>query len=223
MSFCANCGAEGSAASQFCGRCGKPLVARAIPTVKKFSVGRKLGVMLIIGIGLSVLMAIIGSNLGPTTQTPTPSISADKWTVKIGRSQMDDSKTVVLSLRADNDVQAWLEDKRPILNIRCKEGKTQVYVWTGTAATVEEMEGHTIRVRLDDGTPSAQTWGESTDHNSLFFDEDAITFVKQIVKAKTLAFQFTPFNASPAVAQFDLRGLENHISDLAAACGWSVD
>ena len=96
-------------------------------------------------------------------------------------------------------------------------------MWTGTAASVEEDEGHTVRVRLDDETPIAQTWSESTDHNSLFFEEDAIVLVKQLVKAKKLAFQFTPFNASPAVAHFSLRDLENHISELAAACGWSAD
>ena len=181
-------------------------------------------------VGVLFLLWLIQRFTSSSSSAPTvlgegssQSKPTDKWQISRGQSSMDDSKTVVLNLRADNDVQAWLEDKRPILNIRCKEGKTQVYLWTGTAATVEEIAGHTVRIRLDDGTPIGQTWGESTDHNSLFFDEDAIVFVKQLVKAKTLAFQFTPFSASPAVACFDLRGLENHIGEVAATCGWSVD
>jgi hypothetical protein len=46
---------------------------------------------------------------------------------------------------------------------------------------------------------------------------------KKLAKASKLTFEFMPFNAVPAVVRFDLRGLTNHIRELADACGWSLE
>jgi hypothetical protein len=135
---------------------------------------------------------------------------------------MDGSKTVILSSDAENEINVWLGAKRPTLIVRCQEGKTEAYVVTGSAANVEsETDSHTVRLRFDDRNPVTQHWSESTDHEALFAPSGKL-LAKQILKAKTLVFQFTPFNASPATAKFNVSGLDHHIGLVATACGWQA-
>jgi hypothetical protein len=42
----------------------------------------------------------------------------------------------------------------------------------------------------------------------------------QLANVQKLTFKFAPFNASPAVVHFDLRGLNDHLHEVAVACGW---
>jgi len=51
----------------------------------------------------------------------------------------------------------------------------------------------------------------------------AMAFVRNVLAAKTLTFEFTPFDGSPHIASFDLRGLDGHMSKVAGACGWAMD
>jgi hypothetical protein len=111
MPYCSNCGAEASAASQLCSRCGKPLVAGVIPTVKKSSVGKKLGVTLTIGIGFLVLLAIIGSNIGPTDPNTAIRDDVERIISRCGKPDVDDSTA--------ND------DPRPLVPTRLLEYKEQ--------------------------------------------------------------------------------------------------
>ena len=80
---------------------------------------------------------------------------------------------------------------------------------------------HTVRLRFDDGKPTTQHWDESTDHEALFAP-NAIQFAKELAGSKTLTFQFTPFDASPAVARFNLEGLAPYLEKAASACGWQI-
>lgn len=179
----------------------------------------------------TVALCILAWLASRTTSEATASThaSGDKWSVDEGQSSMDDSKTVTLSLDSDDAVDGPLGPKQPTLIIRCQEGKTEVYVHTGMAASVEEgqeggpMYSHTVRVRLDQGDAVTEHWGESTANDALFSEGDAIAFTKQIADAQTLTFQFTPFDANPAIARFDLRGLSEHLPELGSSCGWSVN
>jgi Type VI secretion system VasI, EvfG, VC_A0118 len=118
-----------------------------------------------------------------------------------------------------------------------------VYVVTGMAATVEEgFDGgpsaqHKVGLRLDNNPARYESWNESTDHEALFADNEAylmrsdvvypagavVMLAKELARAKALTFQFTPFDGSPQVAQFDLRGLDTHLGKVAEACGWSLE
>jgi len=151
----------------------------------------------------------------------------DKWVVKEDRSSMDDSRVVTLSLDSEDVIQGPIGPKRPSLIVRCKEGKTVVYVATGMAAAVEDHDGlladdHTIRIRLDQGEAQTQLWSESTSHSALF-SLDGIQLAKQLAGARTMTFQFMPFDANPAVMRFDLRGLDAHLLKVAEACGWTMN
>jgi len=148
--------------------------------------------------------------------------TAGQWQIKEDSSPMDGSKRVVISREAENEIAGWLQSKRPSLIVRCQEGKTEAYIATGMAASVEyDTDRHTVRLRFDNGRPTTQHWDESTDHEGLFA-ANAIQFARGLVGSKTLTFQFTPFDASPAVARFNLEGLAPYLQKAASACGWRV-
>jgi type VI secretion system protein VasI len=201
-----------------------------------------------VGLGFLALLWVLG-RIKSDASSSVPAADAvqtqslDKWQISEKRSPMDDSKTVVLSLDADNDIHGPLGEKRPTLIVRCQQKKTQIYVVTGMAASVEEdydggpSAGHKVGLRLDQNPPRYETWGESTADDALFAEESEYTrrndvvypsgqlvvLAKELAKTTTLTFQFTPFDGSPQIAAFDLRGLNSHIGKVAEACGWTMD
>ena len=104
-------------------------------------------------VGLLLLWGIgqIASNTShvPATASVTAS-PGDKWHLTETRSPIDDSKTEVLQVDAEEQIHGPLGEITPTLIVRCKEKKTVVYVDTGMAATVEEgldggpSEGHKV-------------------------------------------------------------------------------
>ncbi len=104
--------------------------------------------------------------------------------------------------------------------IRCQENKTEVYVVTGTTASVEyATDSHTVRLRFDDEKPITQHWSESTDSKALFAP-NAILLAKQLSDHNKFTFEFTPFQGNPAIAVFELDGISKHIGKVEKACGW---
>jgi hypothetical protein len=201
-----------------------------------------------VGLGLLTLLWILGRIKSSESESSaaavaSPSASLDKWRVSESKSQMDDSKTVALSLDADNNIRGPLSDKRPTLIIRCQAKKIKVYVATGMAASVEggydggPSHEHKVGLRFDGNAARYEFWNESTADDALFADSEAygmrtkieypagplVLLAKELTKTKTLAFQFTPFDGSPQIATFDLHGLDSHIGQVAKACGWTMD
>jgi hypothetical protein len=152
-----------------------------------------------------------------------PAAKGGNWQVTRERSPMDGSKTIILTLPAQEPITVWLGEKTPELVVRCRESKTDVYVVTDTAAQPEygSYNTYSVRVRIDDRPARSQRWSESTDNVALF-SSDAVGLAKQLSAARRLRFQFTPFNASPAVAEFDLQGLRDVLPEVAAACHWRM-
>ncbi len=164
----------------------------------------------------------VSSSISPISGVGISATGAGEWHVNEERSAMDGSKTVTVFREAENDVQGWLDAKKPTLLVRCKENQTDVYVATGMAASVEYgTDTHTVRLRLDDGGPITQHWSESTGNDALFAP-NAVQLATRMANAKTLAFEFTPFNANPAVVRFNLDGLRPHLDTVASTCGWQM-
>jgi hypothetical protein len=195
---------------------------------KKIFGGLGIILLLLWGLGRIVSHSSHAAGAGDGAASVSQTIPQDNWTVKEEVSPMDSSKTVVLTLSAENTIHGPIGDRRPSLIIRCKEGKTDAYVVTGMAASVEEdseggpSEDHQVRLRFDDNPPATDRWSESTSHSGLFAS-DAVAFSKQLAGAQKFTFEFTPFDANPAVAQFDLKGLSSHLPKVAEVCGWNVN
>jgi type VI secretion system protein VasI len=161
-----------------------------------------------------------------TSAAPTPAgppAPQTKWQVSHGRSPMDDSPSVTLTLEAENRISGWLQNETPRLQIRCRENKTDLYVWTGMAANPELglYNEHTVRIRVDATTPTTQRWSQSTNNEALFAPQP-IALARRLVAGERLVFEFTPFNAGRAVAEFDIRGLRPGLREVATTCKWSL-
>jgi type VI secretion system protein VasI len=201
------------------------------PAGKKSKIG-----LLIIAIifGAGVLGSLCMLNFGfliwdqsPTStivpsKTSSPKPFIGKWQVSTGKSEFDDSTTVVLSLEAEDFIEGWLTTTLPTLVLRCKEREMNVYVNVGTQSNVESGldDAATVRVRFDRGQAFEMVASESTDGEALFF-RDPYGMIIAMLQSKEMVFGFTPFNADPAVTTFDLRGLSNAIEPLKQSCNWN--
>ena len=163
------------------------------------------------------------SNLNAPAPSSSAATTAPNWQVAISKSPMDGSETVTLTLDSENKFQGWLEQHRATLVLRCQEKKTDVYVVTGTQASVESADDtHTVRLRFDQLPPVNQQWYQSTDGKGLFAPNGR-QLAARLARVKVLTFEFTPFQANPAIVRFHLNGLTDHIGQLAKACGWTPD
>ncbi len=195
--------------------------------------------MIISAIAAIALMVVIGAfrSRRSAGQTATTAPVSAGWKIKTGHDPMNDQQTIDASIEADNDIQGWLQLTRPTLHVTCDGEKSQVYVWTGTAASVEQdyegepLEEHKVIIRFDDNPSFGEGWIESDDQNALFEAHENLedstdpthSLIVQMVQAKRMLFQFTPFNANPVIAHFDLQGLSQYIDQITKPCGWTVE
>jgi hypothetical protein len=127
---------------------------------------------------------------------------------------------ITYELSAEHDI--WIFGKRvtPVLTVRCEAGVTDVFVLTESAAKIEESQDHrTVHVGFDGAPQRTERWVESADYDALFAP-DGPAMAREIAASRTLRFGFTPYNAPPAVADFDVRGFDQLIASVAKSCRW---
>jgi hypothetical protein len=123
-------------------------------------------------------------------------------------------------LPAENTVSIWMNQVRPMLVVRCAAKRTEVFVATGSAIMMEpETEDHTVTFRFDDEPERTERWPDSADHDALF-TPDGPAFAQRLIAARTMRFGYTPHNASPVVARFEVSGLGELVEAFAKECGW---
>lgn len=128
--------------------------------------------------------------------------------------------SVAFELAARNEVQVWMRKVRPVLIVRCMAKGTEAFVFTDSAARMEPQdEDHTVRVQFDNEAVVTDRWPDSQEHDALFA-RDGAAFAHRLMQARTLEFGFTPHNAEPVVAQFDVAGLAPLLTPAARQCGW---
>ena len=109
---------------------------------------------------------------------------------------------------------------RPVLVVRCLAGKTDAFVFTETAARIEPQdENHTVALAFGAESAATERWPDSEDHDALFAP-DGEAFVRRLGTARALRFGFTPHNASPVTAAFDLTGIDTVLQTVGATCKW---
>ncbi len=160
--------------------------------------------------------------LPPTQAQPTqpPPAFTGAWRQAFDTSSFDDSRSVYLSLVADNSIEGWLTTATPKLIVRCQERELDVYIITGVTADIESGldDAATFRIRFDKEEATEIVLGESTDGEAYFFYDGAET-IDSVLRHETLVAGFTPFNGSPQTMTFDVRGLAGVIGPLWDECG----
>jgi type VI secretion system protein VasI len=144
------------------------------------------------------------------------------WTIETSVSKFDDSRSVHLSLAANEKINGWLgKSHLPQLNIRCRERKTEAYIDFGMSpATEPELyDGATLQFRIDKQPLFKAIATKSADGNTLFV-RDPTSFIKRLLKAEQLLVRFIPFTSSAQETTFSIAGLEKVIAPLTEACKW---
>jgi hypothetical protein len=180
---------------------------------------------------IAIALLVLAPSL--TAQAPTPqpvkppqaAPPTGRWVTRKSFSKMDDSKTVTLSLDANNSISAWpSKTVTPTLLVRCQEGKVDVYVRTGVNPMVESdnLDGATVLLRFDKEPATELVTGKSTDGEALFF-LDPKAMIPVMLEHRGMLLRFTPFNSPPQETSFSLRGLVVAIKPLYEACQWSPE
>jgi hypothetical protein len=145
------------------------------------------------------------------------SIPPGKWKlIENSKSEMDSTLRVSMALAAEDTIAgANGVFQRPSLVIRCRQNRLEAYVATEVMAQgVEEIP---VRWRLDTSPIHTEAWTESTSYRALFAPSPRL-FIEALLRGQRLLFEFTRFQASEALVHFDIRGIQHHLSKVAAAC-----
>ncbi|OHB72424.1 MAG: hypothetical protein A2W23_07650 [Planctomycetes bacterium RBG_16_43_13] len=154
---------------------------------------------------------------GGKTLSTSKLTGTGKWRISTETSPIDDSKNVYLALSAEESIKAMLGTSLPVLFLRCKENKTEVYIAWGVYLGLEET---TMLIRFDSKKATTSTWNISTDNMATFYRGSVIAFIRSIVGYKQLLVQVTPYGESPVMVTFDLAGLEEAVKQLQETCNW---
>lgn len=144
------------------------------------------------------------------------------WTVSVDKNPMDDSTTAVARLEATDNVSVWTGSVRPVLLVRCKSHKTEVYMDADTNFDVEygnSGSSHLV-IRFDSQKAYKVNATQSTDGKAVFIPKP-VGFAKKLLTSKQVLIGFTPFNAPPVIAQFDLEpNKEASLAEVKKTCKW---
>jgi hypothetical protein len=146
--------------------------------------------------------------------------SAPKWShAHAYRWVSNRPRSVAFELESIERVPVWTTTVRPMLVVRCLSRKTELFVYTETAARIEsDDENHTVGLAFDGGPQSVERWPDSEEHDALFAP-DSSALATRIASAHHLKFTFTPHNAQPATVNFDLTGADEVVASVRKTCG----
>ena len=144
-----------------------------------------------------------------------------QWEINQEISPIDDSRNVYMLLQAEKevDVRGWGWGlTRPVLVVRCKENKTEVYI--NYQSSLEFLEDYiTVLTRFDRHPAEKNRWSLSTDKKAIFAP-GGVSWAHEIAGAQKLFVRFTPTRESPVSATFQLKGSAEAMRPLRKACGW---
>lgn len=140
-----------------------------------------------------------------------------KWKVREEVSPIDDSKKVIMTLDAETTIGHGYREYRPIMYIRCSENKTSLFINTNHYLGLRDIP---VLTRLDKDKATTRKWGLSTDNKAIFAPGSNAAYAKSLFNNDSLLIQLTPYNESPVMTTFDIRGLKEAIKPLREACHW---
>lgn len=164
------------------------------------------------------------------TEKAAPSVpvveimNVPKWTgPRRATRTRDGSRTIAFELDASSDVRVWMSSERPRLTVRCLSGVTDVFISTGSPASIEREDGiHSVHVQMDSDPETVERWMGSESSRELF-SPDGRALARRLARARRMRFGFTPFHAEPVTAEFPVQGFDQLVGLVAGTCGWRVD
>lgn len=148
-----------------------------------------------------------------------------KWRVHNARSEMTDFRNVFFTLDSENEINHRYAHQRGTgrarLTARCRDNSTAVIIGMDNKFLADTGGFGRVEVRLDDKPARSYRMNESTDNMALGLWQGAgIPFLKAARGSETLRMEITPFNDSPQVMKFDIRGIDAVVSTIRDRCSW---
>lgn len=155
----------------------------------------------------------------------TTNPSKGSWDLQTKRSEFEDTTDVYISVQSKAPVACNMfgSHQPATLFLRCQENTTAIYLATNCHLASGFQGYGKVDVRVDDKKTATVSMDVSTDNEALGFWEGnkAIPFIqRQLLGGTTMRVRFTPFNASPVSAEFDITGIDDTIAALREQCGW---
>jgi len=145
------------------------------------------------------------------------------WSVRVERSQLDDSTSVYVSIESQEPLRGKFgQPEHASLHLRCKEKTTVAYIYFGGHFMSDNRGGGRVDYRVDNRSAKHRNLDESNDHKALglWNGKAAIPFIKELMDGGSLYVRATPFSESMVEATFAIAGLASAIEPLRAACKW---
>lgn len=137
------------------------------------------------------------------------------WTLSV-TTRSDGASTTVLHIKA-SEVRAHSVNDAPTLFVRCRSGTTDLYIdWHDYIPGAS----HLVTIRLDKGPTRTQMWTLTRSNVATFYPQSPVGLLGELMRARRLYAEATPYNETPVTAVFDLEGLEREVQPVRAACGW---
>jgi type VI secretion system protein VasI len=149
-----------------------------------------------------------------------------EWDIQTRQSEMTDKVEVFLSTDSIIEIpnNFNIGTVRPTLWVRCADNKTAILVdWHRYITTGGLDNEQAVRYRIDDKPARTATWGMSTNFEAtgLWRGGTSIPIVRQMLSAKQMIIETTPYGDNAVQARFDISNLEKYIEHVANACGWN--
>lgn len=154
----------------------------------------------------------------PKPEPPIDGNDIGMWQLQIGKSKVDDSESVYLSVLSLETLYDGLRGEvRPRLTLRCKENETDVLINWDTYWLYDETN---VAARIDKTKATSAIWSVSTNHVAIFHPHP-IAFIRSLIGAEKLFVRATPISENPMEVTFNIHGLRNILPRLKKACHWS--
>lgn len=147
-----------------------------------------------------------------------PTFRVGAWSVSMTAGGLDGRREVVAVTEGPEVVEAWLADRVPRLAVRCRDGQLGVYVVPGMVPDpgIDRFGHASVRLRVDDGPIRPLVAGDSDGKGIFFREPEALTV--ELLRAKSVTFEFTPFQDAPGSTTFALDEMATAFKPLWLAC-----
>lgn len=169
-----------------------------------------------------VLLGMISAALADDP-APAPEHDTGVWFADEAVSQLDDVKTLMISVTADHPVTSRTgQPILPVLVITCREGRTALFVELSGLFVADVDDYGRVATRMDKDRPSSVVMGATPDNSALglWSSDESVPFIKEMFGKKTVLMRVTPFRETAVDVRFNVAGIENASRPIAAACAW---
>lgn len=139
-------------------------------------------------------------------------------------SAIDDSKSVFVVYASQNrEVMRSYGNAQPLqMNLRCLENTTTLYFSHNEAFFADIQNYGRVTMRMDDDPAFNRNFVESTDNQALgrWNGGQSIPVIRAMFGKDLLTVRLTPYNESPRTFTFNIRGIEQAVSELRETCNW---